>query len=167
MISDPNSNIFTKSMSQLWHTASQLWHHVTIVTRLEILVLTIPGRSDELGQMSHLLFLIEAFPNWRYVALLYPRILVPRFSWPVVDVSSGQGWYEWLIMHWLLIGVSQVPAEASLSPEESRPAPATRILVREGGHWRRITGDPPFLPTCGNFVQMVLHFFGKCRLFNR
>ena len=39
MISDPNSNIFTKSMSQLWHTASQLWHHVTIVTRLEILVL--------------------------------------------------------------------------------------------------------------------------------
>ena len=41
MISDPNSNIFTKSMSQLWHTASQLWHHVTIVTRLEILVLNI------------------------------------------------------------------------------------------------------------------------------
>ena len=40
MISDPNSNIFTKSMSQLWHNASQLWHCVTIVTRLEILVLT-------------------------------------------------------------------------------------------------------------------------------
>ena len=41
MISDPNSNIFTKSMSQLWHNASQLWHCVTIVTRLEILVLII------------------------------------------------------------------------------------------------------------------------------
>ena len=40
MISDPNSNILTKSMSQLWHNASQLWHCVTIVTRLEILVLT-------------------------------------------------------------------------------------------------------------------------------
>ena len=99
--------------------------------------------------------------------MLYPWILVPRFSWPMVDVSSGQGWYEWLIMHWLLIGVSQVPAEASLSPEESRPAPAIRILVRLGGHWRRITGDPPFLPTCGNFVQMVLHFLGKCMLINR
>ena len=41
MISDPNSNIFTKGMSQLWHTASQLWHRVTIVTSLEILVLNI------------------------------------------------------------------------------------------------------------------------------
>ena len=41
MIPDPNSNIFTKSMSQLWHNASQLWHCVTIVTRLEILVLFI------------------------------------------------------------------------------------------------------------------------------
>ena len=41
MISDPNSNIFTKGMSQLWHTASQLWHCVTIVTRLEILVLIV------------------------------------------------------------------------------------------------------------------------------
>ena len=39
MISDPNSNIFTKGVSQLWHTASQLWHRVTIVTSLEILVL--------------------------------------------------------------------------------------------------------------------------------
>ena len=46
------------------------------------------------------------------------------------------------------------------------PCPAIRILVREGGHWRRITGDPPFLPTCGNFVQMVLHFLGKCMLIN-
>ena len=46
------------------------------------------------------------------------------------------------------------------------PASAIRILVRVGGHWRRITGDPPFLPTWGNFVQMVLHFLGKCMLIN-
>ena len=50
MISDPNSIIFTKSMSQLWHNASQLWHCVTIVTRLEILVLILVKlcRAEEL-----------------------------------------------------------------------------------------------------------------------
>ena len=49
MISDPNSNIFTKSVSQLWHTASQLWHRVTIVTSLEILVLTYTDKELGVG----------------------------------------------------------------------------------------------------------------------
>jgi len=41
MISDPNSSIFARSMSQLWHNASRLWHCVAVVTRLEVLVLMI------------------------------------------------------------------------------------------------------------------------------
>ena len=79
MISNPNSNIFTKSMSQLWHTASQLWHHVTIVTRLEILVLKMMVRGDS-SYKTKVLQISTQYVDFRGChSVQHPHL--PNYTW--------------------------------------------------------------------------------------
>ena len=98
MISDPNSNIFTKSMSQLWHNASQLWHCVTIVTRLEILVLYI---------ISTFILLFYICKNVIFIHRITSLFLRPWQIPPLAPVSRRGGIFM-MNVHWSRTSEDQV-----------------------------------------------------------
>ena len=147
MIPDPNSNIFTKSMLQMWHNASQLWHCVTIVTRLEILVLFI---------YKIIVITFPAFPHpWREGRTRHKVQM--KYSDIYSCVSSGnrrlidEGWRMFLVA---AIGSRDIRGMGAteISDHCTPQAPASREYRRYNRTWPRyIQRSHP-----GN-VQLLIH----------